>query len=440
MGTCYSIKLYYPVGNIDRALNALAGIANSTGNLHLRLPNRQTLSLPFELCSYKPTPAHTSIPLELHQKVRMRIDLLFPDEPALYDYNPARDVVMRDGKPHRPLGAIDLTVTCGERYAEFSYEAITDGMSHLLLKSSSIRGEFSKLLAAGDGMLGLVDVGSGEYALLEDTNLWIGTHVFNASDVWQYPHPPLHSLDARVENLLRMKSYQQTFWQKLDDASAFYGTWIAPLTEDINHWQLPHELGVERQEQLVINLQRLLVVVTDDVIMQLLADNQWRSHWAAAWYVALGQRRERIVSLREVLLRSPYDGRLYIFALVYLGTSESAQILERYLETHLHPHGKSPHASQLFRFDWILAGLQILDQRLGTNRLGRWLVPGGPWEAFVQHGIDVIFEGDVYQQYYGTDPERMAKFRKYWQQSWSLAQAHTDLLHTFQFVARIVER
>jgi hypothetical protein len=236
-----------------------------------------------------------------------------------------------------------------------------------------------------------------------------------------------------------MKVYQQTFWQKLGDASAFYGTWVAPLTEDINHWQLPHELHAERQEQLVINLRRLLLDITNDVIMQLLDDNQWRSRWAAAWYTALGQRHKLAETLGENLLHTPYYSRLRIFALVYLGTPESGQILERYLETHLHPHNKSPHASRLFPFDWVLAGLQVLDQRLGTNRLGRWLVPGGPWEAFVQDGIEVIFEGDVYHKHYGSDPKRMAKFREYWQQGWNLNQAHNDLLLTFQFAARVLE-
>jgi hypothetical protein len=180
MGIRYSVKLYYPVENLGRALNALADIASPTGNLLLMLPTGQTMSLPFELFSYKPTPIHTSIPLDLHQKVQMSTALLFPDEQALYDYNPARDVVMRDGKPHRPLGIIELTVTCGESYAEFSYEAVTSGMSRLMLKSSSIRGEFSKLLATGDGVLGLVDVESWEFALLEDTNLWISTDVDSA--------------------------------------------------------------------------------------------------------------------------------------------------------------------------------------------------------------------------------------------------------------------
>lgn len=171
MGLDYSVNLYFRVEDVERALLATVGIAHVDAierNLSVTLPNRKTIDLPF-------TSHFETEPVELAVGGRIQLDtvLLFPQAKEIFQYLGERDgfEVIKDGKAYYRLGMIYLHVRCGQEYAEFAYFAATSGMSRLFLNSTTIQYRFLELLSFADGILGLFDIESFEYPLLENTSV-----------------------------------------------------------------------------------------------------------------------------------------------------------------------------------------------------------------------------------------------------------------------------
>jgi HEAT repeat protein len=114
--------------------------------------------------------------------------------------------------------------------------------------------------------------------------------------------------------------------------------------------------------------------ITDDELRLLFAADRWRERLVAAWLAGVDERRQFQPLIAELLLANEYltAGQGYCTALALFGESADAEALVAFLDEHLDKSGSSQ--------DWALGALLFLDEKHGTNRTGRFLAPGGPWE------------------------------------------------------------
>lgn len=120
--------------------------------------------------------------------------------------------------------------------------------------------------------------------------------------------------------------------------------------------------------------------VTDTELEIMLAPGEfagWRERLTAAWLIGLDQRTQFRGVLADLLLESDlvYAGQGYSFALTRFGQPRDADILTGYLERYL------PQRDCHYDQDWVLGGLLHLDEVLGMDRAGRFLIPGGLWSG-----------------------------------------------------------
>ncbi|MFI6921951.1 DUF6000 family protein [Nonomuraea spiralis] len=141
-----------------------------------------------------------------------------------------------------------------------------------------------------------------------------------------------------------------------------------------NFLALPHWKRAEFLRALGCDARQ----ITDVELEIMLAPGElagWRERLTAAWLIGLDRRTRFRDVLADLLLESDlvYAGQGYSFALTRFGQSQDADILTAYLERYL------PQRDCHYDQDWVLGGLIHLDEALGTDRTGGFLIPGGLW-------------------------------------------------------------
>ncbi|MGW6243061.1 DUF6000 family protein [Streptomyces roseolus] len=111
-----------------------------------------------------------------------------------------------------------------------------------------------------------------------------------------------------------------------------------------------------------------------------LFEGGWRERKTAAWMVAVAHRVEFRELIGRLLLASegPYAGAAYCVALAKFGTAADAELLSAYLDRYL--------ARPDLDYDQavVLGTLLYLDETLGSEYAARFLVPGGPWDRWLE--------------------------------------------------------
>ncbi|MFG1945769.1 DUF6000 family protein [Nonomuraea sp. NPDC048826] len=123
--------------------------------------------------------------------------------------------------------------------------------------------------------------------------------------------------------------------------------------------------------------------ISDDDL-RLMLDGEWRSRLTAAWLIGLDRRTRFREQLGTRLLDSEfvYAGAGYCFALARFGEAEDAAILAGYLDRYL------PQVDCDYDQTSAIGALLYLDERHGTDRAARFLVPGGLWQWSVMRDKD----------------------------------------------------
>ncbi|WP_372348270.1 DUF6000 family protein [Streptomyces sp. KL116D] len=128
---------------------------------------------------------------------------------------------------------------------------------------------------------------------------------------------------------------------------------------------------------------RELARAADDIApreLGLLLDCGWRERRTAAWLIAITGRDNFRARLGELLLASEVccAGNSYCMALAAFGTTDDADLLTAYLDRYLaRPDLDYDQAA-------ALAALLHIDEAHGTDRAARFLVPGGPWQGWIE--------------------------------------------------------
>ncbi|MEU1723339.1 DUF6000 family protein [Nonomuraea sp. NPDC005692] len=141
-----------------------------------------------------------------------------------------------------------------------------------------------------------------------------------------------------------------------------------------NFLALPHRKRVEFLRALGRDARQ----ITDVELEVMLAPGDfagWRERLTAAWLIGLDRRTRFRGVLADLLLESDlvYAGQGYSFAITRFGQSQDADILTAYLDRYL------PQRDCYYDQNWVLGGLLHLDEALGTDRAGKFLIPGGLW-------------------------------------------------------------
>lgn len=172
MSVDHSIQLFFPAEQVAAALLATAEMADRRGaaECEVRLPGGRSLSLPFGAGAER-----APVVLEPGGDAEwLSTCLLFRPDEAIRSYLQAHSEHLKDTlvtverEEYASIGYIYLLVTLGKRYARLSFKAPGADMSLLFVASGSIQGRFLELLRTCEGVLGLIDVESGDYFLLED--------------------------------------------------------------------------------------------------------------------------------------------------------------------------------------------------------------------------------------------------------------------------------
>lgn len=124
--------------------------------------------------------------------------------------------------------------------------------------------------------------------------------------------------------------------------------------------------------------------VTDKELSTLL-DSEWRSRLTAAWLIGLDRRTQFCQRLGELLLESNFvfAGQGYCFALARFGDISDAGLLVAYLDRYL------PRLDCYYDQHWALGALLHLDEYMGTNHAGRFLIPNGLWQQSAMRHVDL---------------------------------------------------
>jgi hypothetical protein len=115
---------------------------------------------------------------------------------------------------------------------------------------------------------------------------------------------------------------------------------------------------------------------TSDHELSTLLDSDWRPCLTAAWLIGLDRRTQFRDRIGAQLLESGlvFAGQGYCLALARFETSADSDILCAYLDKYL------PQLDRHYDQHWAIGALLHLDERLGANRAGRFLTPGGLWD------------------------------------------------------------
>ncbi|WP_201364293.1 hypothetical protein [Dictyobacter formicarum] len=162
MGINYSYELYFPKDKVWDVLNKLVKMEMrfplhpAQGQTTLWLPDGEKMVVPFS-SHLKTDPIYYT-----HETVKIFLDASF----WLYVEESERKQFLQDGwcindQGYIDLGNMDLTIDfktdIGQPFVQFSFVAVTDGMSFLFELSLSIRRAFETFLIEHKGICGIID-------------------------------------------------------------------------------------------------------------------------------------------------------------------------------------------------------------------------------------------------------------------------------------------
>jgi Family of unknown function (DUF6000) len=151
-----------------------------------------------------------------------------------------------------------------------------------------------------------------------------------------------------------------------------------PLTTEIREtWVRPLYIGL-RKPHIKQFIDSHLHLADDKLVSQLLASFDWRPRSAAAYLVALTDRKSFTTHIGQLLLRSDvcFAGSAYCLALAEFNSPEATAFLDEYLTYYL--------SREDLWFDQAAAmgALSYLDRLNGTDIQSRHIAA---WDKFVEH-------------------------------------------------------
>ncbi len=172
MARRYAFELIAPAAGASAALGAIAPF--------LPAPRRKRTGLPIKSCRTPFDATAALAGLTPDAPVFFSTSLLFPAD-AVRDFNGDRsdtDTEWDDaGRAFLPVGAIDVSVRTGARFAVLRFAAVTGGMSELFERARPIWDQFAEIARTGGARVALFR-GAGAPRVLPD-----GTASVRASDL-----------------------------------------------------------------------------------------------------------------------------------------------------------------------------------------------------------------------------------------------------------------
>lgn len=408
MGLRYSVNLYFRVEDIEKALLttiALADIHPGPQPLKLRLPDGKWLELPF-------TSRFKSDPVELAAGARAELDsiLLFPPSADLSAYFGPQDgqkaARSQDDQDYYALGMIDLSIECGRQFAELSYTAATSHVSRLFLYSQTVWMRFTDLLHSAGGIMGLLDIESYEYPLLENPDV----RLTGEDSTWDTA-PDLCRVDRMVRWMSEAKAHLLERWKDVDNAGAFANDWVIPFSTDL-YPERSLELPPAALHRVLAGFAIRAPDVTDEVLDMLFVEPHWLYRCIGSCLAALTRNERFVPAIGGFLLAHQAHGGPYIFALLHIGTPQAADVLDRFLLSRLEPSRFKPEFWRYTDLDWALAALTRLDAQHHTDRAAKYTDPGGLWSSYADWGLQAVLA--LEEQFSTPRPELIAKLHDDW--------------------------
>lgn len=155
MATRYSVNLYFPIESIEKALIATADVAQIENRIssQLILSNGRKIIVPFDEMLFL-APMDEFVQAYYEQQ---KADIQAP-------------AIDRDGITVFPVGYVDLTISIGQSYAEFSYGVRSSQQNELFAKSTAIHHQFLHILNSANGLVAVLDNEHKQFFDLRDFN------------------------------------------------------------------------------------------------------------------------------------------------------------------------------------------------------------------------------------------------------------------------------
>ena len=152
---------------------------------------------------------------------------------------------------------------------------------------------------------------------------------------------------------------------------------VAPFYLELLHVNIA-QADEQVRNEFVAAFATAARTISDDLLVALLAEVDWRSRMVAGWIVAVAERHEHLPAIRAGLVAANfvYPQGLLI-ALATLADDAGARALSEFLERWLTAEADHCHDQP-----WVLAALEEVDRCLGTDHTVAFVAPGGPWDTW----------------------------------------------------------
>jgi Family of unknown function (DUF6000) len=130
---------------------------------------------------------------------------------------------------------------------------------------------------------------------------------------------------------------------------------VRPFYLKLLHANFAH--GREGGGEFNHQLAHAASAISDDQIVRLLEEKEWRGRLCAAWFIGLSGRAPFVTSIGEKLLASEmvYAGQGYCVALGLIGGKQSSDALHAYLRRYL------PLEGRFYDQDWAVGALANIE-------------------------------------------------------------------------------
>lgn len=166
------------------------------------------------------------------------------------------------------------------------------------------------------------------------------------------------------EHFPELKAYKNDF----ELPREFVQTWVRPFYGNI---------GSDDEEWTAL-LQKSKRHITEEVVMHLLGDYNWRARQTGAYFAAIKNFGHLADIIGVQLLKSEltYAGKVYAWVLAYFNTPETVNYLDKYLEYYL------LQPELWFDQHDVINALYYLDKVNGTNKVEKHLAN---WKTFLKN-------------------------------------------------------
>src|SRR5688500_2254930 len=101
-----------------------------------------------------------------------------------------------------------------------------------------------------------------------------------------------------------------------DDELGFHPRWVEPFYLGFGNL---FRLSIKEEAELAETARLALDEISDELLLKMLHQDNWRPRTAAGWLIALGKKSQFLAQICTNLLKYPQHAEAYCFALYRIG-------------------------------------------------------------------------------------------------------------------------